>query len=84
VHWTYWTPLVRAWFVFLADFHTVPLAEIGLFSVPLASTVFYSSWDQCLFCRGGTPLWFLASGSRNDFMRSLRQPTHIPNIFART
>jgi subtilisin family serine protease len=47
---------VRAWFVFLADFHTVPLAAIGLFSVPLASTVFYSSWDQCLFCRGGTPL----------------------------
>jgi hypothetical protein len=36
--------------------HTVPLAAIGLFSVPLASTVFYSSCDQCLFCRGGTPL----------------------------
>ena len=26
--------------------HTVPLAAIGLFSVPLASTVFYSSCDQ--------------------------------------
>src|SRR3954451_12409614 len=38
--------------------HTVPLAAIGLFSVPLASTVFYSSCDQCLFCRGGTPYSF--------------------------
>ena len=31
----------RAWFVFVADFHTVPLTAIGLFSVPLASTIFY-------------------------------------------
>ena len=31
------TPLVRAWFVFLADFHTVPLAAIGLFSLALGA-----------------------------------------------
>ena len=73
MHWTYWTPLVRAWFVFLADFHTVPLAAIGLFSVPLASTVFYSSWDQGLLidylgnlrrsAQQGLPIYSLNGGA---------------------
>ena len=64
-------------------FHTVPLAAIGLFSVPLATTVFYSSCDQCLFCRGGTPygFWHL---DREMILCDPCGSRHIPNISART